>query len=105
MILFDQDTDLVRAEAAVHRVAGAAQLQGSRVHLQQVRQGAALEALPRRRGRRRQRRQEGQVVAVVVTQGQGEDQEQVPLLRHSQEGEFLNLEQHQSLFFFLINLG
>lgn len=105
MILFDQDTDLVRAEAAVHRVAGAAQLQGSRVHLQQVRQGAAQEAWPRRRRRRRQRRQEGQVVAVVVTQGQGEDQEQVPLLRHSQEGEFLNLEQHQSLFFFLINLG
>ncbi len=99
MILFDQDTDLVRAEAAVHRVAGAAQLQGSRVHLQQVRQGAAQEAWPRRRRRRRQRRQEGQVVAVVVTQGQGEDQEQVPLLRHSQEGEFLNLEQHQSFFF------
>uniref|UniRef100_A0A0A9EW97 Uncharacterized protein n=1 Tax=Arundo donax TaxID=35708 RepID=A0A0A9EW97_ARUDO len=41
-----QDPDLVRAEAAIHRVAGAPQLQGRRLHLRQVRAGAAPEARP-----------------------------------------------------------
>ncbi|VAI27739.1 unnamed protein product [Triticum turgidum subsp. durum] len=86
------DTDLVRAEAAVPGVAGAAQLQGSGLHLRQVRQGAAQEARPHQPPRQRHRQQEGErlqgrqvVLAVDVSQGEGERQEQVPLLRHSQE--------------------